>query len=226
MSEFLLECRAVLAKELLQLWRARARLVATGTFALATLLLFSFAGGLNEEALRENSAGYLWIGILLASTLALGEGLRVETEHNAIEMLLLLPVRPAAIFYGKAVGNLLVLLIVGIVMLPFLTALFDATPTEGVGKLVLCVLAGSASISAPGTMHATLAARARSRDVLLPLLLFPLVIPCVVAAVQATHLVYAGDPMNQLGSWLGVLLAFCVVHWSVGGLLYSRVVED
>ena len=82
--ELILESRAVLAKELLHVWRARARLVATGTFALATLLLFSFAGGLNDAALRENSAGYLWIGILLASTLALGEGLRVESGGRGL----------------------------------------------------------------------------------------------------------------------------------------------
>ncbi len=226
MNGLLAECGAVTRKELVHLWRARSRLVATGTFALATLLLFSFAGGLDEDALRRNAAGYLWLGLLLASTLALGESFRVETEHNAIEMLLLLPVRPAALFYGKAIGNLVVLLIVGLVMVPFTVVLFDAAPKENLLKLVLAIFLGAAAIAAPGTMHAALAARARSRDVLLPLLLFPLVVPCVIASVQATQLCIGGDAMGQFGAWLTVVAAFCIVHWSLGGLLFDRVVED
>lgn len=226
MSPLLVECAAMTRKELTHLWRARSRLASTGAFALTTLLLFSFAGGLDEEALRRNAAGYLWLGLLLASTLALGESFRVETEHNALEMLLLLPVRPAALFYGKAIGNLVVLSLVGLVMVPFAVVLFDAAPRESAWKLALSVLVGAAAIAAPGTLHAALAARARSRDVLLPLLLFPLVVPCVIASVQATQLCILGDAMGQYDAWLSVLAAFCVVHWSLGGLLFDRVVED
>ncbi len=213
-------------KELLHLWRARSRVVATFAFAFATLLLFSFAGGLNADLLRANAAGYLWVGLLLASTLSLGESFRVETAHDSLEMLLLLPVRPTAIFVGKAVGNLVVLLLVGVVMVPAAVVLFDATPREGLAPLLLTVLLGTASISAPGTMHAALSARARSRDLLLPLLLFPLVVPCVIAAVQASRACFTGDVMDELGAWLRVLVGFNVVHWSLGALLFARVVED
>ncbi len=226
MNEALRECAAMIGKELSHLWRARARVAGTAAFALATLLLFSFAGGMNADLLRHNAAGYLWVGLLLASTLSLGESFRVETEHNALEMLLLLPVRPAAIFVGKAVGNLVVLLLVGLLMIPLCVVLFDAAPREGVGKLALTVLLGTASISAPGTMHAALASRARGRDLLLPLLLFPLVVPCVIAAVQASRACFTGDAMGELSSWLAVLVGFCVVHWSLGALLFERVVED
>lgn len=220
------ECLAMIRKELLHIWRARARVVATAAFAFATLLLFSFAGGMNSELLRANAAGYLWVGLLLASTLSLGESFRVETVHDSLEMLLLLPVRPTAIFFGKAVGNLIVLLAVGLFMLPLAVVLFDASPKEGVAPLMLTVLLGTASVSAPGTMHAALSARARSRDLLLPLLLFPLVVPCVIAAVQASRACFTGDVMGELGSWLSVLVAFNVVHWSLGALLFARVVED
>jgi heme exporter protein B len=220
------QCVLVLRKELRHLWRARTRATATGAFALATLFLFSFAGGLDGETLRGNAAGYLWVGLLLASTLALGESFRVETEHGALEMLLLLPVHPVAIFVGKALGNTLTLLLVGLTMVPFTVALFDAAPREGLSRLVLCIVAGAAAIAAPGTMHAALSSRARARDVLLPLLLFPLVLPCVVASTMATRLVITGDPMGQFGSWLSVTVGFAVVHWSLGALLFPLVVED
>lgn len=226
MKEILRQCTLVVRKELLHLWRGRARLVATAAFAFANLVVFSFAGGLHSEALRTNAAGFLWVGILLASTLALGESFRVEVQNNALEALLLLPVHPAAIFYGKAIGNLVLLTLVGMVMIPFSVVLFDATPAGGLGRLFLTIPFGAAAISAPGTMHAALSSRARSRDVLLPLLLFPLVVPGLVAAVQATQLGFLGDAMGDYGDWLTVLAGFCVVQWGLGGLLFSFVVEE
>ena len=220
------QCLLVLQKELRHLWRARTRATATGAFALATLFLFSFAGGLDSDTLRGNAAGYLWVGLLLASTLALGESFRVETEHGSLEALLLFPVAPVAIFVGKALGNMITLLVVGLVMVPFTIALFDAGPKEGILPLLGTLVLGSAAIAAPGTMHAALASRARARDVLLPLLLFPLVLPCVVASVQAPRLLISGDAMGQFGSWIAVVAAFATVHWLVGALLFSFVVED
>lgn len=224
--ELITACQAVFVKELRHVWRARARVAATLAFAVATLLIFSFAGGLDSETLRSNAAGYLWVGLLLASTLSLGESFRVETEHGALEMLLLLPVPPVAIFVGKAAGNAVVLFLVGLVTLPVSIALFDLQVVEGFPILFGILALGSFAIAAPGTVHAALASRARSRDVLLPVLLFPLVVPCVIASVQATRLALAGDPMEQLPSWTGVVLSFAVVQWLLGALLFAQVVED
>jgi heme exporter protein B len=225
-KELLRQCTIVAHKELLHLWRGRARLVATSAFAFANLVVFSFAGGLHSDALRTSAAGFLWVGILLASTLALAESFRVEVQNNALEANLLLPVHPAAIFYGKAVGNFVLLTLVGVVMVPAAVVLFDATPAGGIGRIFLTVPLGAAAISAPGTMHAALSSRARSRDVLLPLLLFPLIVPGLVAAVQATQLGFLGDAMGDYGDWMTVLAAFCVVQWGLGGLLFSAVVEE
>ncbi|MFN7145213.1 MAG: heme exporter protein CcmB, partial [Myxococcota bacterium] len=79
---------------------------------------------------------------------------------------------------------------------------------------------------APGTLYAALSARARGSDVLLPLLLFPLVVPALLSAVKSTALVLSGDPMDQLGGWMGLLAAFNLIYWSLCGLLFGRVVED
>jgi heme exporter protein B len=224
--ELIGSCFAVWKKELRHLWRARARGVATLTFAIATLLVFSFAGGLDKDTLRANAGGYFQVGLLLASTLALSESFRVETEHGALEMTLLLPVPPVALFVGKALGNFVLLVAVGLVMLPFAIVLFDAAPREGLGPMVITVIGAAAALAAPGTLHAALASRARARDVLLPLLLFPLVVPPAVASVQAMSLAIGGDAMDQLGSWLSIVGAFCVVHWLLGGLLFPFVVEE
>ena len=85
---------------------------------------------------------------------------------------------------------------------------------------------GCAAISAPGTLYAAIAANARARDVLLPLLLFPVLIPGLLASVKGTALILEGDPMHQVGSWVGLLGAFNVLYWSLGFALFPRVIED
>lgn len=224
--ELLYQCLNVLRKDLLQQWRARARLGAVGAFGIVTLLLFSFANGPDTTMLRANAAGYLWLALLLCSTLSLGESFRIEAQNGALEGLLLLPTDPRAIYYGKAVANLVVLAGLGIALIPVTVALYDVSATMGLPRLAGVITLGAAGLVAPGTLHAALSTRARGSDVLLPLLLFPLVVPALLSSVKATALVLAGDPMGQLPSWLGLLTAFNLIYWSLCGLLFGRVVED
>jgi heme exporter protein B len=224
--ELLHQCLNVLRKDLLHHWRARSRLAAVATFGLTTLLLFSFANGPDTEMLRANAAGYLWLGLLLSSTLSLGESFRIEAQNGAMEGLLLLPTDPRAIYYGKAFANLLVLTLLGVFLVPIAAALYDLSIAMGVARLVGVLALGSAGLVAPGTLYAALSARARGSDVLLPLLLFPLVVPALLSSVKATALVLTGDPMGQLRSWIGLLTSFNLIYWSLCGLLFGRVVED
>jgi heme exporter protein B len=213
-------------KDLLLEWRTRARTNALVFFALATLLLFSFALGPDPLALRRNASGYLWLGVLFASTLSLGESFRVEAENGALDGLLLLPTDPRALFLGKAVGNAVLLFSLSCLLLPVMVGLFNVRVPMGFGAFAGVAALGCLSISAPGTLYSAIANQARARDVLLPLLLFPILIPALLAAVKATALVLEGDPMGQLGSWLGLSASFNLVYWGLGFLLFPRVVED
>jgi heme exporter protein B len=213
-------------KDLLLEWRTRARANALVFFALSTLLLFSFALGPDTTFLRRAAGGTLWLALLLASVLALGESFRVEQENSALDGLRLAPADPRALFLAKALSNTVLLTLVGLVILPVLSALASVTPVLGFGRLLVVLALGCLAISAPGTVYAAIASHARSRDVLLPLLLFPLLIPAVVAAAKATSLVLEGDPMLQFSSWLGLLAGFNLVYWSLGFALFPRVVED
>jgi heme exporter protein B len=151
--------------------------------------------------------------------------MQVETESAALESLVLAPVAPAAIFYGKAIANSFQLLMVGLVSLPPTLVLCDAGLKESGLSLLAVMLAGCLGIAGPGTFYAALTARLASRQLLLPLLLFPLLMPCLLAAVKATSLLLQGDAMGQAGSWLGLLIAFDLLYWSVGGALFSKVIE-
>jgi heme exporter protein B len=213
-------------KDLLLEWRTRARANALVFFALATVLLLSFALGPDTSFLKRAAGGTLWLAILLASVLALGESFRVEQENAALEGMRLAPADARALFLAKALANGLLLMLLGTLILPVLAALAGVTLTLGLGAMGGVLVLGALAIAAPGTLYAAIASQARARDVLLPLLLFPLLIPALVAAAKATSLAFEGDPMLQFQSWLGLLTGFDLVYWSLGFILFPRVLED
>ena len=214
-----------LRKELLLQWRSRAQAFAAFIFGSTSLLLFSFAIGPNAEALRTFSAGFLWLGLLLSSTLTLADSFHAETENRALEGLLLAGASARALYYGKAVANWIQLTLLGVALTPVMVVLYDAGTTR-LGTLLLVIVLGGAGISAPGTLYAAMTSQLQARQTLLPLLLFPLIVPVLLASVKATSLAILGDPMGQVGSWLQLLFAFNAIYWSLCGLLFVRVVEE
>ena len=218
--------RAVIRKDVLLEWRGRARINATIFFAGLTLLLFSFAVGPRHEVLQTMAPGFLWLAVLLASVLTLSESMRLEMDNAALEGLRLLPVKPQGIFLGKALVNSLFLFVLALLLTPLSVAIYSAQIRLGVGSLVMVLALGTCAISAPGTLYAAIATQARARDLLLPLLLFPILVPGLLASVKATDLVYNGDAMGQLGSWLRLMLGFNVVYWILCTLLFGRVIEE
>jgi heme exporter protein B len=216
---------AAIRKDVLLQWRTRAQVLAIFVFGASALLLFSFAIGPDAEALRLHAAGFLWLALLLSSTLTLAESFQSEMEQHAFEGLLLLPASPRALYYGKAIANWLQLTLVGAGLVPFMVILYDAGTTRLLGLAGILAL-GAAGLSAPGTLYAAMTAQARARQTLLPLLLFPLVVPVLLSAVKATALLILGDPMGQLRPWTLLLVCFDLIHWALCGLLFDRVVED
>jgi heme exporter protein B len=216
---------AAIRKEVLLQWRTKSEMVAVFVFGAASLLLFSFAVGPVAEALRQFSAGFLWLALLLSSTLTLSESFHTEMEHRALEGLLLLPASPRDFYYGKALANWLRLFVLGVALVPVMIVLYDAG-TLRIAELLLVIALGAAGLSAPGTLYAAMTAQLRAKQTLLPLLLFPLIVPALLASVKATSLLLLGDPMGQARSWILLLVAFDAIYWSLCGLLFGRVVEE
>lgn len=217
----------VLRKDLLLEWRSRTRVVSVLLFGAVTLLLLSFAVGPDAATLRASAAGFLVLALFLSSTLGLAESFRLERQQRAAEGLLLLPVDPVALFYGKALGNTLFLLLLAPALVPLALVLYSVEIGPGAFAALLGVWAlAAAGLSAPGTLYAAMTSRLASQDVLLPLLLFPLVIPVLLAAVKSIQLVLAGDPMGQLRSWALLLGLFSIIYWSLGGALFAHVMEE
>lgn len=218
---------AILGKDLLLEWRGRSRVIAVLMFGIVTLMLFSFAVGPEGTTLRLAAGGFLVLALLLSSTLALSESFRVEQAQRSLEGLLLLPVDPVALYYGKALGNALFLTLLGPILTPVAVVLYSLDLSVP-ALLSLWFLWGLAAfgLSAPGTLYAAMTSRLESQDVLLPLLLFPLVIPVLLSSVKAASLIVNGDPMSQLPSWSVLLLSFNVIYWVLCGILFPYVYEE
>jgi heme exporter protein B len=218
---------AIVRKDLLLEWRGRSRSVSVLLFGVVTLLLFSFAVGPDTMALRSGAAGFLVLALLLSSTLGLSESFRLEQDDRAIEGLLLLPVDPVAIFYGKAMGNTLLLLMLAPVLVPIALVLYSVDASvSSVLQLLLVWFLAAAGLSAPGTLYAAMTSRLRSQDVVLPVLLFPLVVPVLLGSVKAMALALSGDPMSQMRSWILLLAGFDVIYWSLCGVLFPFAIEE
>ncbi len=215
----------VLRKEMLTEWRDRSRVSGVFFFALAILIMVAFSTP-QSSTLPKIASGALWLGLMLSSTRSLDQSYAVEHEHGAMEGLLLWPVEPIAIYYGKALANTIILIAVALLMLPLMLAMYQVD-VKGDPALLMGVIGfGCAALAAPGTLYGLITSQARGSSVLLPLLLFPLVVPAIMAASNATAKILVGDPMEQAPAWFGVLVAFDIVHWSLMGQVYGKILED
>ena len=214
-------------KDLLLGWRGRTRIFAVALFGMVALVLFSFAVAADGEVGVSAAAGFLIVALLLSSILSLEESFRIETEDRPLEGLLLLPVDPVGVYYGKALANTVLLVLLGPILVP-LTAIFFNFSLDGpvLSRLAILWLLSAAGIAAPGTLYASMTSRVTGRDVILPLLLFPLTLPILMTGVRAFDLILRGDAMDQLGGWIGLLGAFDLIYWILCGVLFSRTLDE
>ena len=216
----------VVYKDLLIEWRARSRIVALICFALTAVLLFTFAVGPKTNVLRIHAPGYLWLALLFTSTALLSRSLRVEEESGAMDSLLLVPVSPISLFYGKAIANTVQLVLLGLITLPVVLVLCAVEAVQAPGLLLLCILLGAMALAAPGTLYAALTARVSGQQMLMPLLLFPLVVPALLAAVNSTSLALENVMEQDESIPLLVLFLFDAIYWALCGVLFGKVVES
>ena len=217
---------AVAWKDLTTERRSKANFNAVVFLAALMLLMFGFALGPDTAALRSAAAGILWLTVLFSGNLAFHRSYQVELERGALESLLLYPGARSSIFLGKLIANLVFVLLVEAVLIPLAIVLYDI-PLEGrLWGVLLVVLLGTVGFVTLGTFYASMASRSRAREVLLPLLLFPMLVPVLVASVEGTSSLLAGDPMGDGGRWIQLLVAFDTIFLGASILAFGAVIEE
>lgn len=220
------QARAVLWKDLLAERRTKVNFNAVVAFAAVTLLLAGFALGPDAEALRAAAVGIIWLTILFAGVLAFNRSYHGELETGALEALLHYPGDRRAIFVGKLLANLAFVLLVEVIVVPMASVLYHVEILGAAPALAGVLFLGTLGFVTLGTFYAAMASRVRSREVLLPLLLFPMLTPLLLAAVECTRAVLQGDVMGDWRAWLRVLVAFDAIFLAATLLAFEYVIED
>jgi heme exporter protein B len=202
----------VVRKDLTVEVRSREILYTTVFFAVACVLVFSFALVKEGRPLEDAAAGIMWISVAFAGTLALGRTFERERHAETLRALMLAPVSRPAIYVGKLLGIVLLLLVVEGVLVPLVGLLFHAPITSRPLSLAALLVTGTIGFSAVGTLFAAMLVRARSRDVMLPILLYPITIPVIIAGVRGTAALFEPVPADDLAQmWIALLAFFDIV---------------
>lgn len=204
--------------------RGKSGLLAVLFFLAVMLLILGLAFGPGENDLRKAAPAVLWVALAFAGSLLAGRAFGLEVEDNTLDDLLLTSGSREWIYLGKLLFQLALLLAVGVVLLVMVAGIFYLPLTQA-PALLLTLFLGSLGYAAVSTFYAGLLARLRGREVLLPLLLFPIVVPVVLAAVRATLSIAEGIPVAEMSSWWQLLAVFDLVFVTACTLLFPYILE-
>lgn len=222
--KFFSQLAAIILKELQVEWRTKETLSAMLVFALLVLVIFNFAFELQGLDMKVIGPGILWVAFSFSGIIGLGRSFAQERDKGSLEGMLLAPVDRGAIFLGKAVANLVFIAVMEAITLPLFVVLFNI----GLDwfPLVGYVLMGTIGFAGVGTLLSAIAASTRMREVMLPVLLFPILVPLLVASVKLTVGALQGLAFSDYSGWFNLLLAYDVVFIVVAYLVFEFVVEE
>ena len=193
-------------------------------FAGLAVVIFQFAFDLRADNVRLVLPGVVWIAITFSGVLGLNRSFIIEQDRGSMEGLLLAPMDRSVIYFGKLIGNLLFIFVVELVLLPLISIFFNVwvlTPS-----IVLVVFLGTIGFAAVGTLFAALSVNTRAREVMLPILLFPIMVPVLIAGVQAMSALLDGETLKEIAQWLRLLVAYDAIFIAAAFLLFDYVVEE
>jgi len=211
-------------KDLLAERRTREILGTMLVFALTVILIFVFAFDLSIEMRSKAAPGVIWVTLCFAGTISLNRTMSLEKDREGFDALLLAPVDRTAIFVGKALVNWIYLLITAAILLP-VYALFNNVNLFN-GGVAGVILLGTMGYILTGTLLSTLSLQLRTRDMLLPVLLFPVLIPLLLAVVRASTILLQGGIQGELSTWLLLLAGYDLIFMALGVMVFDKIIEE
>ena len=214
----------VMLKDLRAELRTKEAVNASLSFALVILLLFSFAFDPDEETTRAISGGLLWIVFAFAGTLLLNRSFARELPNDCLDALISAPIPGSALLLGKALANFILVLAVELIALPLFGIFYNVHWTGQFPQLMLVILLATWGMTITGTIFSALTVNIRLREVMLPILNFPILVPALLGAMQLTSALVAGQPITEANdSWLKMLIGFDIMYTAVSLVLVELV---
>ncbi len=220
MKKFLTKVLAILWKDILSELRTKDIVVSVLVFALLVIVIFNFA--FKPERVEPVAAGVLWVALTFAGVLGLSRSFVME--KGCLEGLMLCPVDREVIYLGKMLASVSFMLIVAAIILPIFFILFNLPIF--LPKLVLIVVLATIGFATVGTLFSALAVNTKAREVMLPILFLPMVVPVIIAAVEASAIVLQGGSWGSLSPWLQLIAVFNVIFLVVSATVFKFVIEE
>jgi len=213
-------------KDVLSEFRSKEILSSMLIFCLIVVIIFNFMLEPGSALIKEMVAGILWIAITFAGILGLNRSFIYEVDQGCLLGLLLCPVDHFVIYFGKMLGNFLFMIIMEIILVPLMVVLFNLSILSIIAPLSLILLLGTLGFSAVGTLLSAVSVNTRAREILLPILLFPVSVPILMAAVKSTNHLLQSGALSEAIPWIKLLIGFDIIFLTVSSLLFEYVVED
>lgn len=222
---YLRKVLAIVGKDIAAELRTKEMLSAMFVFSLLVIFIFNFAFDLRADNAGALAPGVLWVAIAFAGMLGLGRSFITERDRGSLEGLLLAPVDRSAIYLGKLIGNILFISVVEIVILPLFIVFFNQ-PLSIVPALIGVIVLGTIGFAGVGTLFSAMVIHTRARDVLLPIMLFPVVVPVLLSAVRLTSGIIDHATLADVQNWLSLLVAFDLIFMAVSFMMFEYIVEE
>ena len=224
MKQFWGPVLALLWKDLLLELRTKDIVVSVLLFALLVIVVFNFAIDPTPDMVAVVAPGILWVAFTFGGVLGLTRSFALEKEGGSLHGLMLAPVGRDAIFFGKMLGNFLFMMLVEVIVFPIFAVLFDLSLV--MPGLIPAALLATLGFATVGTVFSAMAVNTRSREVMLPLLFFPVVLPVIVAAVEASGVIIRGEGGSDLTRWIPLLAVFDAIFIVVCPLAFNVVIQE
>ena len=224
MMRFARQVLVIAAKDLRAEIRTKEAINASAAFALVILLLFSFAFDLDPDTNREIASGLLWLVFAFAGTLLLNRSFARELPNDCLDALVAAPIPGSALFIGKALANYVLLLAIELLSLVVFGIFYNVRWTVQFGQLMIVLALGTWALTIMGTIFSALTVNIRLREVMLPILIYPFLVPALMAAIQLTLGLMKGKPIGpDTAAWLPMLIGFDLIYTAVSVVLVENV---
>ncbi len=227
--DYLKKMMAIVEKDIIAELRTKELFTSMLVFVLLTLVIFNFAFGLDIQSDMVNLAsGILWVAFLFAAVLGLNRSFVHEKDGDCLDGIMLSPVDRSAIYIAKVIGNLIFISIVELITVPIFVLFFIQDASEiNFLYLVLTVVFSNLGIAAIGTLLSAISINTRARDLMMPILFFPVIVPVLIAAVKSTSIaLIASSPITDIYAWLQLLLVYDMIFLLISYMTFEYILEE
>ena len=226
MNRYISQVTTIIWKDFITEIKTRELFSSMFIFALLVVIIFIFSINLSLIKASEVGPGVLWVAFLFAGTIGLNRSFMLEKENGCLQGLLLAPMDRTALYFGKLISNFVFLLIMEVFTLPLFMVFFNIDLLPHLFPLLYVIFVGTLGFCAVGTLLSSLSANLKTRDIMLPILLYPLIIPIIIGSVRMTGQVLAGEPLSNMMNWVSLTLCFDIIYIAISIMVIDFVLEE